>query len=82
MYYRGNLVFARHNTHTPNAREIIELADAARALGTPQLYEMMINKNLSHARRLGKGLAHLAQRRLEEDKYEYWITKAREVVVE
>ena len=79
-YYRGNLAFARHNIDARSASEIIELADAARALGTPQIYETRIDTNRSKARCLGQGLAHLAQRRITAGSYEYFITKSAEVV--
>ena len=80
-YYRGNLVLARHDIHAHSAGEVIELADAARSLGTPQIYEIHVNNQPGRAAKLGQGLAHLAQRRIAEGSYEYFITKAREAVV-
>ena len=80
-YYCGDLARARHDIHARGAREVIELADAARVLGMPQTYEVYVNPNASMARVRGQGLAHLAQRRIEAGSYEYWITKASEVVL-
>ncbi len=80
-YYRGNLAHARADIHARSAREIIELADAARSLGTPQIYEIHISTQPARAVKLGQGLAHLAQRRITAGSYEYFITKAAEVVV-
>ncbi len=74
-YYRGNLVWERRR------REVQQLADAARLLGTPQHYEVHIDSHPSHAPKPGQGLAHLAQRRIEDDVYEYFITKAAEPVL-
>ena len=80
-YYRGDLVLARHDIHALGARDLIELADAARSLGMPQFYEVHISSQPTRAVELGQGLAHLAQRRIAEGSYEYFITKAREAVV-
>jgi hypothetical protein len=78
-YFRGNLARARAGRLANPA--LVRLADAARALGTPQIYEQHISSQPSRAPRLGQGLAHLAQRRITAGKYEYFITKAREAVV-
>ncbi len=77
-YFTGNLARARGRLGNP---ALVRLADAARELGTPQAYEVHLNKNASAAAQLGQGLAHLAQRRIEAEKYEYYITKSREAVV-
>ncbi len=78
-YFTGDLARARVG-HLANPA-LVRLADAARELGTPQIYEVRLNRNGSAAAQLGQGLAHLAQRRIEAGKYEYFITKSREVVV-
>ncbi len=80
-YYRGNLGEVRNRPRLPGARQIRELADAARLLGTPQHYEVHIDSQASHAPKPGQGLAHLAQRRIEDDDYEYFITKSAEPVL-
>lgn len=80
-YYRGNLGWARADIHAPGARQLRELADAARLLGTPQHYEVHIDSSASHAPKPGQGLAHLAQRRIEADVYEYFITKSAKPVL-
>ncbi len=81
MYYRGNLVWARHNRHHPDHHKTIELADEARRLGTPSGYTAGPRKSESEANKFGAGEAHLAQRRIEEDVYEYFITKSADVVL-
>ncbi len=80
-YFHGDLARARHDVRALDARRIIELADAARKLGTPQNYEVHISTQPAHALKPGQGRAHLAQRRLEEGSYEYFITKSAEEVV-
>ncbi len=80
-YYMGNLGTARAERHTSNAREIVELADAARLLGVPQAYAVHVHHHPSKPIKFGQGLAHLTQRRIGEGRFEYFITKTAQEVL-
>ena len=80
-YYRGNLGQARGDKYGPGAREIVELADAARSLGMPQSHEILRPSNICIKPKFGQGLAHLTQRRVSEGRYDYFITKAAQEVL-
>ncbi len=75
-YFRGDLATLRGNVYTRSAREIIELADAARELGMPKAYVVQVNYHNYGVPHFGKGLAHLSQHRITTGSYEYFITKA------
>ncbi len=80
LYYRGNLAWARANKFGPGHDNLVELVNEARRLGTPSTLVVAPLKDKSPDE-YGQGLAHLAQKRVAEDVYEYWITKSAEAVL-
>ncbi len=75
LYYRGNLAWARANKFDPGHDDLMQLVNEARRLGTPSDLVVGPLKDRSPDE-YGQGRAHLAQKRVAEDLYEYWITKS------
>ncbi len=81
LYFRGNLACARADKFHPDHHKTIELADAARRLGTPSGHAAGPRRSESSATEFGTGQGHLAQRRIAEDDYEYFIVKSAKAVL-
>ena len=77
LYYRGNLALARAADHPVGMMALTKLVDTARRLGTPTGYLLGPSRHdRASVTEYGVGAAHLAQRRVQEDVYEYWISKS------